>query len=157
MRPRSVAAHLPNAILPEADWADRYELLILNERLTAREAARRMLEPLPGWIRILLALRNRIVSFVGLKTAAPAAADSLIGFFPVLRDDERKAVLGFDDRHLDFRIVVDVRDGPAECQVIGVTTLVRRRNILGRIYLAVVTPFHKTIVPTLLAGLNERR
>ncbi|WP_331372464.1 DUF2867 domain-containing protein [Sinorhizobium chiapasense] len=156
MRPRSVAAHLPNAILPEADWADRYELLVLNERLTAGEAARRMLDPLPAWVRGLLALRNRIVSPVRLRTAAPAADRGLIGFFPVLLDDQHKAVLGFDDRHLDFRIVVDVREGPADSQVVGVTTLVHRRNFLGRIYLALVTPFHKTIVPALLAGLNER-
>ncbi|MDK1377180.1 MULTISPECIES: DUF2867 domain-containing protein [unclassified Sinorhizobium] len=157
MRPRSVAAPLPNAILPEADWADRYELLILNERLTAGEAAQRMLGQLPAWVRALLVLRNRIVSPFGLKTDAPDADRGLIGFFPILLDDQRKAVLGFDDRHLDFRIVVEVRDGPADSRVVGVTTLVRRRNFLGRIYLAAVTPFHKTIVPALLAELNERR
>lgn len=85
-----------------------------------------------------------------------AATDPLIGAFPIVREGERETVLGFDDRHLDFRIVVEVRDGPAESQVIGITTLVRRRSLFGYLYLAAVTPFHKAIVPTLLAEVNER-
>ncbi|CCE97645.1 DUF2867 domain-containing protein [Sinorhizobium fredii] len=155
MRPRSVAVRLPNACLPGANWADCYELLFLGERLTAHEAARRALGSAPRWISSLLALRNRLVAPLGLKAAAPAGDASLIGAFPILRESEREAVLGFDDRHLDFRIVVEVRDGPADSQVIGVTTLVRRRNLFGYLYLAAVTPFHKAIVPALLAQLNE--
>ncbi|WP_018235862.1 DUF2867 domain-containing protein [Ensifer sp. BR816] len=155
MKPRSVAARLPNACLPGADWADCYELLFLGDRLTALEAARRALGSAPRWIRNLLALRNRIVAPLGLKAAAPAGDASLVGIFPVLSGSEREAVLGFDDRHLDFRIVVEVRDGPADSQVIGVTTLVRRRNLFGYFYLAAITPFHKAIVPALLAQLNE--
>ncbi len=155
MKPRSVAARLPNACLPGADWADCYELLFLGERMTALEAARRALGTAPQWIRSLLALRNRVVAPLGLRAAASASNASLIGAFPILRGREREAVLGFDDRHLDFRIVVEVRDGPADSQVIGVTTLVRRRNLFGYLYLAAVTPFHKAIVPALLAQLNE--
>ncbi|MBP2237609.1 hypothetical protein J2Z31_004132 [Sinorhizobium kostiense] len=156
MRPRSVTARLPNAWLPGADWADCYELLFLGERLTALEAARRTLGSAPRWVRNLLALRNRLMAPFGLKAAIPAAAGGLVGAFPIVGEGERETVLGFDDRHLDFRIVVDVRDGPAESQVIGITTLVRRKNLLGYLYLAAVTPFHKAIVPTLLAEVNAR-
>lgn len=43
-------------------------------------------------------------------------------------------MLGFDDRHLDFRIVVDLEE--QECrQLVSVTTLVRRKNLFGRLYL----------------------
>jgi hypothetical protein len=157
MRPRSVAARLPNAWLPGADWADRYELLFLGERMTALVAAKRTLGSAPRWVRGLLALRDRLMSPFGLKVAAPAADADLIGAFPVVRGGERETILGVDDRHLDFRIVVEVRDGPAESQVIGITTLVRRRNLFGYLYLAAVTPFHKAIVPALLAELNARR
>ena len=156
MKPRSVGARLPNRWLPGADWADRYELLVFGERMTAAEAARRTLGNAPGWVRGLLGLRNRLAALIGLKAAAPAAAGGRIGGFPVLHSDDRETVLGLDDRHLDFRIVVNVRDGPADSQIIGFTTLVRRRNLYGRIYLAAVMPFHKAIVPALLSGVSER-
>ncbi|ASY58404.1 DUF2867 domain-containing protein [Sinorhizobium sp. CCBAU 05631] len=155
MKPRSVAARLPNVCLPGADWADCYELLHLGERITAHEAARRALGSAPRWVRKLLTLRNRIVAPLGLKAGAPFADASLIGAFPIPTGSDREIVLGLDDRHLDFRIAVEVRDGPADSQVIGITTLVRRRNLFGYFYLAAVTPFHKAIVPALLAQLNE--
>ena len=155
MKPRSVTARLPNACLPGADWADCYELLVFGERMTAPEAAGRALGSAPRWISHLLSLRNRIVAPLGLKAGAPAADVSLDGAFPILSGSDREMVLGLDDRHLDFRIVVEVRDGPADSQVIGVTTLVRRRNLFGHFYLAAVMPFHKAIVPALLAQVNE--
>jgi hypothetical protein len=62
-------------------------------------------------------------------------------------------VLGLDDSHLNFRIVVDVQATGGTTHRITATTLVHRNNWLGRIYLATVMPFHKVIVPTLLARL----
>jgi len=56
---------------------------------------------------------------------------------------------GFNDKHLDFRLVVDVApDGPARS--ITATTLVLTHNWLGRAYLAVILPFHRLIVPAML-------
>lgn len=141
MKPRAVAVSLPNRHLPEADWADRFELALDGKGVTAAEAAERSLGRSPRWIRELLRLRNRMVSLVGLKSAAPRPGRfGLVGAFPVLSKTDDEVVLGFDDKHLDFRIV-------------GVTTLVRRHNTLGWVYLAAVIPFHKVIVPTLLAGV----
>ncbi|CUX09346.1 conserved hypothetical protein [Agrobacterium tumefaciens str. CFBP 5621] len=55
-------------------------------------------------------------------------------------------MLGFDDRHLDFRIVVDLEER-GNGQMVIVTTIVRRKNLFGRLYLLVVEPFHRRIVP----------
>jgi hypothetical protein len=46
---------------------------------------------------------------------------------------------------------VDVRPVGDAQQEITVTTLVRTHNRLGRIYLALVLPFHRVIVPAMLA------
>lgn len=151
MKPRAVAISLPSRHLPDADWADRFELALDGKGVTAAEAAERSLGRSPRWVRVLLGLRNRIVSVVGLKSAAPSGRLGLIGAFPVVSKSDDEVVLGFDDKHLDFRIVVDVRAGSAVNQIVGVTTLVRRHNTLGRVYLMAVTPFHKAIVPTLLS------
>jgi len=58
-------------------------------------------------------------------------------------------VAGLDDAHLDFRLVVDVAGTGAERRVTA-TTLVLTHNLLGRAYLAVILPFHRLIVPSML-------
>ncbi|NVD40947.1 DUF2867 domain-containing protein [Ensifer sp. HO-A22] len=158
MKPRPATVVLPNPHLPEADWADRFELALNGKGLTAIEAAERSLGNSPSWVSGLLALRNRLVSVVGLKTEAPSPGKyGLIGPFPVLSQNDDEVVLGFNDAHLDFRIVVDVRAGSAVNQIVGMTTLIRRHSTLGRVYLAAVMPFHKVIVPTMLAGAAGRQ
>ena len=61
-------------------------------------------------------------------------------------------VLGFDDTHLNFRIVVDVRPLNETTRRVTVATLVHRNNLLGRVYLATV---HKLVVPTMLARVSD--
>lgn len=146
-------------LLPRADFADAFALDV-PEVLDAPEAARRAFTRMPGWISRLTALRNAMVAPFGLKPGAEAAqlpdqkpGQTLVrslGMFPVLSSTPARVVLGFDDRHLDFRIVVDVRERHAGRRV-TVTTLVARHNLFGRLYLAAVMPFHKRIVPAVLA------
>ena len=56
---------------------------------------------------------------------------------------------GFNDRHLDFRLIVDVTPS-GEARQVTATTLVRTHNRLGRLYLAIIMPFHRLIVPAML-------
>lgn len=135
---RAIAPDIDCAsILPGYDFADAYRVAVppgmdapaLTDQVFARG---------PGWIRMLLKLRNAVVAPLGLRTAAS-------GGFPVLRRLPQEVWLGFDDRHLDFRIVVMVAPGDAT-----VTTIVRCHNLWGRIYLAVVKPFHRVIVPSMV-------
>jgi hypothetical protein len=154
-RPHAVPVTLPHPALPLADWADCYELLVTGQATTAISAAKRALGDFPAWVRALMWLRNAIVSPFGLKGsgAGPDNRAGMIGFFPIISQSSEQAVLGFDDTHLDFRIVVDVRQGGELAQRISVTTLVRRKILLGKIYIAVITPFHRLIVKTMLARL----
>jgi Protein of unknown function (DUF2867) len=64
-------------------------------------------------------------------------------------------VLGFDDKHLDFRIIVDVEALDEITRRVTATALVQRNNLVGRVYLATVMPFHKLIVPTMLARVGD--
>ncbi|MDW5317907.1 DUF2867 domain-containing protein [Rhizobium sp. PL01] len=154
-RPHAVPVNLPNPALPLADWADCYELLVPGQATTAISAAKRALGDFPAWVRALMWLRNVIVSPFGLKGsgACPDGKVQMIGFFPVISQSSERAVLGFDDTHLDFRIVIDVRQAGELAQRVSVTTLVRRKILLGKIYIAVITPFHRLIVKTMLARL----
>jgi hypothetical protein len=91
-----------------------------------------------------------MVTPFGLKTSPPKGTypDS-VGIFPVLSQSPSRLVAGFDDKHLDFRVVVDVSAaGPG--QQVTATTLVLTHNRLGRVYLAVIMPFHRLIVRSML-------
>ncbi|TBN19986.1 DUF2867 domain-containing protein [Agrobacterium cavarae] len=132
-------------ILPGADWRDCFEGKVDDMRPHSLDVARRLLDHPPAWISGLMALRNTIVAVFGLKTVALAAGESA-GGFPVISSSPERTVLGFDDRHLDFRIVVDLEERTGGT-LVRVTTLVRRKNLFGRMYLLAVGPFHRRIVP----------
>lgn len=135
--------------LPGADWVDRQTISVTRRDVKAADAARVALgAEMPGWVAGLMRLRNFIVGFVGLKGAGPGAdADQgrSIGGFPIVRETPEKLILGFNDWHLDFRIVVEATPQPSGT-AISLTTLVRRKHWFGRIYIAVITPFHILIV-----------
>ena len=73
----------------------------------------------------------------------------MIGMFPVLSETPDRLVAGFDDKHLDFRVVVDVATS-GHGQDVTATTLVKTHNLLGRVYLAIILPFHRLIVPVMM-------
>jgi len=152
-RPHTVPVTLPHPALHLADWADCYDILVPGQATTAISAAKRALGDFPAWVRALMWLRNAVVSPFGLKSSGANGKAEMIGFFPIISQSSEQAVLGFDDTHLDFRIVVDVRQAGELAQRVSVTTLVRRKILLGKIYIAVITPFHRLIVRTMLARL----
>jgi hypothetical protein len=140
-----------DALLPGAQFADAFCIEISNSDLDARRAAERMMGRQPRWAELLLSLRNFLVAPLGLKTsgANPAAPRDMIGIFPVVSETPNRLIAGFNDRHLDFRVVVDVTP-PGDVRQVTATTLVKTHNRLGRTYLAIIMPFHRLIVPALL-------
>jgi hypothetical protein len=155
-RTYSVPVTLPHPALPLADWADCYERLVPGQSATAIALAKRGLGRFPVWVRVLLLVRNAVVSRFGLKGSGADGKAEMVGFFPIVSQTSEQAVLGFDDTHLDFRIVVDVSQAGELAQRVSVTTLVRRKILFGRIYIALITPFHKLIVRTMLARLARQ-
>jgi hypothetical protein len=113
---------------------------------------------LPAWVVALLVVRNIVVWPFGLKTGDGIAtterpdvkAGDVLSIFPVHMLGEDEAILGDDDRHLDYRISVMRFAAPSR---VVVSTWVRPHNWLGRAYLAIVLPFHKVIVPAMMRNL----
>lgn len=141
-------------ILPSTDFGDAFAIDAPAAMLSAPQAAQLAFSRPPGRIAKLLAIRNFLVSPFGLKSGTEADLSGLprIGL-PVFSSSPERVVLGLDDAHLNFRLVIDVRNlNDTTCRVTA-TTLVQRNNLLGRIYLATVLPFHRILVPTLLARL----
>ncbi|KRR03647.1 hypothetical protein CQ12_12505 [Bradyrhizobium jicamae] len=140
-----------DALLAGAQFADAFQIEIDDRNLDARRAAELMMARQPGWAEALLSLRNFLVAPLGLKTsgATPSAPRDMIGIFPIVSETSDRVIAGFNDRHLDFRVVVDVT-APGGTRQVTATTLVKTHNWLGRTYLAIIMPFHRLIVPTLL-------
>ena len=140
------------ALLPGADFSDAYSLIIDDLSLDAMTATKLALASPPRWARPLMLLRDVIVLPLGLKTRFDPALQQprRIGIFPVVSETPERVVLGFDDRHLDFRVIVDAVDDGEGGRRLTATTLVRTHGLSGRVYLAAVTPFHRMIVPAAL-------
>lgn len=139
------------ALLTGAQFADAFRVEVEDPTLDARHAAERMMAQQPRWAETLVRLRNMVVAPLGLKTSgkgAPAPG-GMIGIFPVLSETPDRLIAGFNDSHLDFRVVVDVT-APEGVRQVTLTTLVKTHNWFGRTYLAVIMPFHRLIAPALL-------
>jgi hypothetical protein len=141
-----------DALLVGAQFSDAFRVAVDGTALDARGATERMLGHRPRWIEALMALRDCLVTPFGLKTSGDprvGTSTDIIWIFPVLSQSPTRLVAGFDDTHLDFRVVVDVATaGPG--QEVTATTLVLTHNWLGKVYLAIILPFHRLIVRSML-------
>lgn len=139
------------AVLPGCDFADAYSVPVARQPVDARRAAAlAFTDALPDWATALMGLRNAVVGRMGLKTGGARRG------FPVLRESADEVVLGLDDRHLDFRVLLRAEAAGETQSQITLTTAVRTHNALGRVYLAVITPFHKLIIRSLLRRLAQQ-
>jgi hypothetical protein len=127
-------------ILPGYQFADAYKVQAIHG-VDAIASTRMAFAHLPVWARALMGMRNRLGRLVGLKPAPRTG-------FPVIQESSDRVILGFDDKHLDFRVVVAVAGGFAT-----VTTIVRWHNAWGRAYLAAIMPFHRVIAARVIEGV----
>lgn len=147
-----------SSIYSQPDLCDAFQLQTAAQ-LTAVEAATAIFDRTPGWVGALMNLRNLAVrpfGLIGSESKLPKSARRY-GVFPVVASADDYIILGLDDRHLDFRIVLEVAQGDRDLRKVTLATVVKCHNALGRAYLAVVTPFHRRIVPAMLAQLNLRQ
>ncbi|AIY41008.1 hypothetical protein LT85_1850 [Collimonas arenae] len=144
-----------DSLLPGHDFVDAYQVRADVPGLEARQAADAILKHPPGWIKQLMAARNRVVRLFQLKTVEmamddPRSPQGKVGGFPIVAQSPREVVLGFNDKHLDFRISVTVLAAGGAATLVTVCTLVKTNNLLGRAYLTTILPFHRIIVRHLL-------
>ena len=145
---------LPNTALIDADWADCYCVIPNRYYQTALEAAEAVVTAFPIWMAPLLTIRSLLVKPFGLKgeNDVPAAAPK-IGIFPIVEEETKQVVLGLNDKHLDFRVLVKLDGQNNGTQCVSVATLIKRHNLLGKTYLKAVLPFHIAIIKGALSRI----
>ena len=149
--------------LPGADFHDCYEMAIAPTDESALALYLQVVATTPAWVNTLMALRNRIVRFVGLKNlghlgdfkAGKAAGDyqvgDRVGIFSIRHLSEQEVILGDTDKHLNVEVSV--------CKLndkVAVSTIVHTHNTLGRFYMLFVAPIHRRIVPATLRQLKRQ-
>ncbi|HEY1709721.1 MAG TPA: DUF2867 domain-containing protein [Rhizomicrobium sp.] len=134
------------AVLPGFTFADSYAIEA-PAGTDASAALRIFAGAAPGWMKALLNLRNTLGKLVGLKPAEGSG-------FPVISQSPERVCVGFDDWHLDFRVVTTAEPQHPKVSRVTLTTIVRTHNIAGRTYLALIMPFHRLIARETLNRLN---
>lgn len=150
--------------LPHIDFADAFKCQLLEDQpQTIDSVTRAIFLTMPPWISQLLELRNIIVRPFGLKTAVDAVSSSkdelqpgtAVGVFEVLDRQLNEIMLGEDDKHLDYRVSIQLEHEEEKCWVV-VATVVKFNNWLGRAYFVPVKPVHKVIVSAMMKYGLER-
>ncbi|WP_417844924.1 DUF2867 domain-containing protein [Thalassospira sp.] len=153
----AVPVSLPHISFPTADWADAFTITTSEHGITPENAAQKIMMSRPDWIIHLMRLRDLLVSPLGLKSGADDSDNpNIIGIFPVIDRTDTSITLGLDDRHLDFRLVIEIEHIANDQTLIRAITLTKRHNLFGRAYLATIMPFHRVIVPTMLRAAYPR-
>jgi hypothetical protein len=106
------------------------------------------------WVSTLIAVRDAIVGRFGLKTAKQLTARGAesqtgrVGIFKIYGTSPTEIVLGEDDKHLDFRLSVFCSNQPSAGgkRQLTLSTVVHCHNLLGRLYILVIAPFHRLVV-----------
>jgi hypothetical protein len=133
---------------PVPDVADAFIVALPPGASTDVEVWRRNLFASPPVIvRRLLRLRDFLVRPLGLRGASEAGP---LEGFPVLGRRGDEVLMGLDDRHLDFRVSLRLLQSGGAANALQLTTTVTFHGAPGRLYFALVRPFHRRIVPAML-------
>lgn len=117
-------------------------------------------DSIPGWTKALLAIRESVVGWIGLKTAKGVDMASelenfngekgeAIGLFRVIDRNLEELMVGEADKHLDFWLSFIGRELEGEFEM-KLATAVVFNGWLGRLYFLPVKPLHRLIVPAVL-------
>jgi len=151
--------------LPAADFGDAYAVTVPARAQSPEESFHAIMSSMPDWFRGLFKLRNRLVRPFGLIAPRSAEIDRMmpkdsyaigdrIGAFEFYGRTDREVISGADDKHLDFRLSV-LRTRGEKQDRITVTTLVKRHNLAGKLYLRSILPFHELGIRALLRNAVE--
>lgn len=135
------------------DYSDTYSVTPRGEA-TVSDIVRKVFA-LPRWVNALMEIRRLlIVKTFGLRTGKEGAGFLEPDGTPknVIARSDDEILISQDDKHLRFWIDIakESKDG---APVITMTTFVKFHNRWGRLYFAVIRPFHGRVVQATLARL----
>lgn len=146
--------------LEKTDFEDAYAFRSQSAGLSMEDIYIRIFNTAPLWVEYAMRLRNVLVAPFGLKTEIEKNRPPMIkegeksGIFRIYKILENEIVAGEDDKHLNFR--VSVHRNMVSSPVITVSTIVQYNNAFGRMYMTLISPFHKMVVKSILKASARR-
>lgn len=140
-----------------ANFHDAYKFQTRYSNSTALTVWFAHVKATPVWVKGLMALRNKLALLVGLKDLGNFSTDlerkpiehycvgDRVGLFTLLFVNDNEVILGDSDKHLD--VSVSIFKESVNSNKVTISTVVNIHNRLGRLYMLVVKPMHKLIVP----------
>jgi len=130
--------------LARMDRWDAWRVPSAGVQADARRWADAIFGDPPGWVAVLLRVRNALVGLVGIDRADASV-------FAVIAERDGEVLVGADERHLSFRASVLVEE-----RSVTVTTVVEEHNRRGRLYMTVVWPVHAVVVRAMVRRAQRR-
>lgn len=138
--------------LNQVDFNDTFSTT--NHKDDLKTVAHLIFGTFPKWVSTLMKLRNTLVKPFGLKVEMPKdynvdyKVGSYSGFFKIFDILDNELVLGADDKHLNFRVSIYNSKEPSFN--IKVSTLVEYKNTFAKVYMAIVAPFHRVVIKSMI-------
>jgi hypothetical protein len=137
----------------ESAWfKDSYQARLSNQSLGVTDLFEAVLGHHPGWVRVLLLMRNRLAGWAGLEVPPDTAirrferkpcyvVGDTIGPWPIFALTETELIAGRNNKHLDFKVSILKLDAPLPS--VAISTICNVHNRFGKAYLFVIAPFHR--------------
>ncbi|OLF54474.1 DUF2867 domain-containing protein [Pseudomonas chlororaphis] len=161
----------PSSIANLAAGASFIDCHLALAQDTERSAMRHLLHLMsqtPAWIDRMMGLRNRVVQLFGLKDLGHLTQIDLtradedyrpgerVGIFTLISQNPDEVLVADRDKHLDVHLSLNRLPLTAEGRrPVVLSTVVHPHNLLGRLYMLPVAPFHRLIAPLTLANINR--
>lgn len=129
----------------QPDWCETFYGKSQVTEKTSQELFQQTLNNSPKWFTWALTLRNLVVKPLGLKTEFEGQGH-LLTRLPVINNEPDVFETGIDDKHLTFTIELNQDD-----RNVYLTTNIWFNSFLGKVYLAMILPFHLLIVKQMIS------
>ena len=150
------------SVLIESDYHyhDSFQVTLKNT-VTHTQWIQACVECLPFWVIGLLLIRDKIVSFAGLKTAEGMIERKellknldikkieAMNIFDRVNHSKDECIFELNDTHLDFKVsqLIQINHGVTH---VTLTTGVTFNNRFGSLYFSLIKPFHKLIIKVIM-------
>ena len=149
------------------DYVDTYSIKLMHSKTVydLNAILIKMFSNSPKWIVMLMAIRDKLIQYFGLKTQKnPFVIEEFIksldsnehklGILDVILKNKSEIIVGLDDRHLNFKSSLYLETIETK-QNVYLSTVVNFNNVWGRLYFLMISPFHHVIIKTLLNCLYK--
>ncbi|MDD1783366.1 DUF2867 domain-containing protein [Enterovibrio sp. ZSDZ35] len=151
--------------IENADFSDNHSQVIAYSGESALEIYLKVMNSTPGWVNYLMKLRNTLVSKIGLKhlgnfeSFAPKTSSDdyqvgdQVGIFQMIYKSQNEVIMEDRDKHLNVKLSFHIASNGDKATVTA-SSVVHINNTIGRVYMCVVGPVHKLIVPATLRRIK---